>query len=66
MSPITSLSVTRFNLALIHSWAIATDVRLGRVAGKSEYPVVIVALKDLLGSSGTGEASPSSQYGETW
>lgn len=66
MSPITSLSVTRFNLALIHSWAIATDVQLGRVAGKSEYPVVIVVLKDSLGRSGTGEASPSSQYGETW
>ncbi len=66
MCPIDSLTHTRFNLALAHSWAIATDVRSGQVQGKSEYPVVFVRLTDSLGRSGLGEASPSSQYGETW
>lgn len=66
MPPIQSLTYTRFNLALAHSWAIATDVQSGQVRGKSEYPVVFVVLKDAQGRSGLGEASPSSQYGETW
>lgn len=66
MPPIQSLTYTRFNLALAHSWAIATDVQSGQVRGKSEYPVVFVVLKDAQGRSGVGEASPSSQYGETW
>lgn len=53
----------RFDLALRHHWAIATD--LGRGGGKSVYPVVFVELKDGEGRSGVGEASPSSQYQET-
>jgi len=66
MSPIRSLTHARFDLALAHSWAIATDVASGRVRGKSEYPVVFVALTDDRGRSGIGEASPSSQYAENW
>lgn len=66
MTPIRSLTHTRFDLALAHSWAIATDVRSGQVQGKSEYPVVFVELTDVLGRKGLGEASPSSQYGESW
>lgn len=57
------LDATRLNLALRHSWAIATDV--GRGGGKSVYPVVVVQLRDAEGRSGLGEASPSSQYGES-
>lgn len=53
----------RLDLALRHSWAIATDV--GRGGGKSVYPVVLVELRDAQGRSGLGEASPSSQYGES-
>ncbi len=56
------LAFRRFDLALRHHWAIATD--LGRGGGKSVYPVVFVELKDAHGRTGLGEASPSSQYGE--
>lgn len=53
----------RFDLALRHHWAIATDVGSG--GGKSVYPVVFVELRDADGRVGIGEASPSSQYRET-
>jgi L-alanine-DL-glutamate epimerase-like enolase superfamily enzyme len=52
----------RFDLALRHQWAIATDV--GQGGGKSLYPVVFVELQDDQGRTGLGEASPSSQYAE--
>jgi len=57
------LRYQRIDLALRHSWAIATDV--GRGGGKSVYPVVVVQLRDARGRSGLGEASPSSQYHES-
>jgi L-Ala-D/L-Glu epimerase len=60
------LTSRRFDLALRHSWAIATDVRAGQVSGRSAYPVVFVELSDDVGRAGLGEASPSSQYHETW
>ena len=60
------LSYRRFDLHLRHSWAIATDVRAGRIAASSTYPVVLVELQDAQGLSGLGEGSPSSQYQETW
>ena len=53
----------RIDLALRHHWAIATD--LGRGGGKSVYPVVLADLRDGHGRHGVGEASPSSQYGES-
>ncbi len=53
----------RFDLALKHHWAIATDVAGG--GGKSVYPVVFVELTDAQGRIGIGEASPSSQYRES-
>ncbi len=55
----------RYDLALRHSWAIATDVREGAVTGKSAYPVVFVELTDAQGRTGIGEGSPSSQYQES-
>ena len=63
--PITRMQVRGFDLALTHSWAIATDVRGGRVGGKTACPVVFVELGDAAGRSGIGEASPSTQYRET-
>lgn len=57
------LHFQRLDLALRHSWAIATDLKSG--GGKSVYPVVLVTLTDADGRSGVGEASPSSQYHET-
>ncbi|MFM8420160.1 MAG: dipeptide epimerase, partial [Verrucomicrobiota bacterium] len=57
------LHYQRIDLALRHSWAIATDI--GRGGGKSVYPVVVVQLRDSHGRSGLGEASPSSQYPES-
>jgi L-alanine-DL-glutamate epimerase-like enolase superfamily enzyme len=55
----------RYDLALRHAWAIATDVKAGEVAGKSAYPIVFVELTDVHGRSGVGEGSPSSQYQES-
>ena len=63
--PITRMRLRGFDLALPHSWAIATDVRAGHVGGKTRCPVVFVELEDATGRSGIGEASPSSQYRET-
>jgi L-Ala-D/L-Glu epimerase len=53
----------RYDLALRHRWAIATDLNQG--GGKSLYPVVFVQLTDAHGRTGLGEASPSSQYHES-
>lgn len=58
------LTFRRFDLALKHSWAIATDVKDGAVTGKSVYPVVFLELTDVQGRTGVGEASPSAQYHE--
>lgn len=60
------LTYRRFDLALTHSWAIATDVSGGQVAGKNTCPVVFVELEDGSGRRGIGEGSPSSQYDESW
>lgn len=60
------LTFRRFDLALTHSWAIATDVSGGQVTGKNVYPVVFVDLEDAAGRRGVGEGSPSSQYAESW
>lgn len=57
------LTHRRYDLALRHRWAIATDLNQG--GGKSLYPVVFVELTDAQGRTGRGEASPSSQYHET-
>ncbi len=60
------LEFRRYDLRLRHTWAIASDVRAGQVQGKLSYPVVFVDLIDERGRRGVGEASPSSQYAETW
>ncbi len=57
------LRFRRFDLRLRHHWTIATD--LGDGGGKDLCPVVFVELSDAQGRSGTGEASPSSQYDES-
>lgn len=59
------LAFRRHDLRLRHHWAIATDVSRGGGGGKSSQPVVFVTLSDQQGRSGVGEASPSSQYGES-
>jgi len=55
----------RFDLALRHTWAIATDLADGAGGGRAAYPVVFVELRDGSGRSGLGEAAPSSQYRES-
>lgn len=61
--PISTVVTRRFDLSLRHRWTIANDLRQG--GGKTVYPVVFVELWDSLGRTGLGEASPSSQYGES-
>ena len=56
----------RLDLEMTHRWAIANDVEDGSVGGKDVCPVVFVELGDGQGRHGLGEASPSSQYGESW
>jgi L-Ala-D/L-Glu epimerase len=65
-SPVMKLTFRRFDLKLAHTWAIATDVTSGLVAGKDICPVVFVELEDSAGREGIGEGSPSSQYHESW
>lgn len=55
----------RFDLALRHTWAIATDLAGGGSGGRSVYPVVYVELTERDGRRGRGEAAPSSQYQES-
>ncbi len=61
--PITQMVSWRFDLSLRHRWTIANDLDQG--GGKMVYPVIFLELSDCLGRTGLGEASPSSQYGET-
>lgn len=63
MHPITKVIFRRFDLSLRHRWTIAND--LGQSGGSTVHPVVFVELFDFLGRTGLGEASPSSQYGES-
>jgi L-alanine-DL-glutamate epimerase-like enolase superfamily enzyme len=62
--PISKKIHHRFDLSLRHRWTIAND--LGEGGGKTVHPVVFVELSDSLGRSGLGEASPSSQYAESY
>ncbi len=55
------LSFRRFDLALTHRWAIASNAATG---GKKVYPVVFVELCDRDGMVGLGESAPSSRYAE--
>jgi len=61
--PITKLASRRFDLSLRHRWTIANN--LGQGGGRTVYPVIFAELSDFLGRTGLGEASPSSQYGES-
>ncbi len=45
---------------------MATDVRGSSLVGKFSCPVVFVEVEDAAGRCGAGEASPSSQDGESW
>ena len=45
---------------------MATDVRGSSLVGKVSCPVVFVEVEDAAGRCGAGEASPSSQDGESW
>jgi L-alanine-DL-glutamate epimerase-like enolase superfamily enzyme len=59
------LSYWRFDLLLKDRWTIANATSPGAPTGKQVTPVVFVELTDGIGGKGRGEASPSSQYGET-
>jgi L-alanine-DL-glutamate epimerase-like enolase superfamily enzyme len=56
------INVSRFDLALTHTWTIASSLASG---GKNFYPSVFVELTDRDGLSGIGESAPSSRYDET-
>jgi len=54
----------RFDLKLAHRWAIARSVRPGGSGGTEFYQVVFAELTDEHGTTGLGEAAPSSRYEE--
>ena len=53
----------RFDLKLTHRWAIARSVQAGS-GGSDVFKVVFVELIDADGTTGIGEAAPSSRYDE--
>jgi L-alanine-DL-glutamate epimerase-like enolase superfamily enzyme len=55
------IKISRFDLALTHTWTIASSLASG---GKNFYPSVFVELTDRDGLSGIGESAPSSRYDE--
>ena len=54
------IKIWRFDLALTHTWTIASSLASG---GKNTYGTVFVELADG-GLSGIGESAPSSRYDE--
>jgi L-Ala-D/L-Glu epimerase len=54
----------RFDLQLAHRWAIARSLQPGGSGGSNSHPVILVELTDKDGTTGIGEAAPSSRYGE--
>ncbi len=59
------ISARRFDLKLAHRWAIAPSVRPGGSGGTEVYKVVFAELTDESGTTGHGEAAPSSRYEES-
>jgi hypothetical protein len=54
----------RFDLALTHTWTIASSLKPDGSGGKNHYPTVFVELTDN-GLTGIGESAPSTRYNET-
>jgi len=59
------ISFRRFDLKLAHRWAIASSVRPGGSGGTEVYKVVFAELTDENGTTGLGEAAPSTRYEES-
>jgi len=59
------ISVRQFDLKLAHRWAIARSVRPGGSGGTAICRVVFTELTAESGTTGLGEAAPSSRYEET-
>lgn len=55
----------RYNLALTHTWTIASSLKPDGSGGKNHYPTVFVELTDKDGVVGIGESAPSTRYHET-
>src|SRR6185436_6814278 len=56
------LEISRFDLALTHTWTIASSLGSG---GKNIYKTVFAELASPDGTTGIGESAPSSRYHET-
>ena len=59
------ISLRRFDLKLAHHWAIARSVQPGGRGGTDVFKVLFVELNDPDGTTGIGEAAPSSRYDES-
>jgi len=55
------IKISRYDLALTHTWTIASSLASG---GKNFYATVFVELADGNGFTGIGESAPSSRYDE--
>ena len=58
------ISFRRFDLKPAHRWAIARSFRPGGSGGAEVCQVVFAELTDEHGTTGLGEATPSSRYEE--
>lgn len=58
------MEIVRYELALKHTWTIASSLKPDGSGGKTTYSTVFVILTDEDGVVGVGESAPSSRYNE--
>jgi L-alanine-DL-glutamate epimerase-like enolase superfamily enzyme len=58
------LEISRFDLALAHTWTIASSLKPDGSGGKTTYGTVFVELTDSNGLKAIGESAPSTRYQE--
>jgi L-alanine-DL-glutamate epimerase-like enolase superfamily enzyme len=58
------LTFRQVDLALAHTWAIASRLGPGGSGGTNSFPVIVLELTDKDGLRGLGESAPSTRYGE--
>ena len=56
------LKCWRYDLKLAHRWAVSTNFKADGSGGKDFFEVVFVELRDPEGTTGLGEAAPSTRY----
>src|SRR5688500_7148702 len=58
------LKISRYDLALTHTWTIASSLKPDGSGGKTVYESVFAELTAADGTNGIGESAPSTRYNE--